>query len=91
MASYDPQIIQTFADRLYSQARTIAFVYGLVGAGAGAIGGDFAGNSTAMGVGALLGLLLGVVVGIQAGFRLKLQAQTALCQLAIEQNTRHAG
>lgn len=39
-------------------------------------------------LGALVVGLIGYVLGIQRAFALKLQAQTALCQVKIEENTR---
>ena len=37
---------------------------------------------------AVFGLGIGVAFGLEKAFLLKLQAQTALCQLQIEANTR---
>lgn len=91
---YDPSIIQAFADRLYDQARSIVITYGFAGLFFGAIAGAFAGYSIARdavaivaGICALLGLLFGVSAGRARAFVLKLQAQQALCQVQIEQNT----
>ncbi|MBN1954346.1 MAG: hypothetical protein JW900_04760 [Anaerolineae bacterium] len=41
-------------------------------------------------VGAVLFALMGFLGGRERAFRLRLQAQTALCQLKIEENTRRA-
>lgn len=90
MTQYDPQIIITFADRLYAQARgaiTTSIIIGfLLGGGAGLFFGE----------GELILALIGAVIlgaggywqGQGRAFKLKLQAQTALCQAKIEANTR---
>jgi len=93
VTKYDPAIIQTFADRLYSQARAIAVIAALLGAIIGSVGGKALGAAVdADNGGALLGTLLlgaaGFAVGQARAFSLRLQAQTALCQVQIEVNTR---
>jgi hypothetical protein len=90
---YDAAIIKTFATRLYERARAIvvimAVVGGLVGASTAGAGGAVLGHGW---LGALFGLAVGGVVGYLVGqhmaFGLKLQAQVALCQVQIEENTR---
>lgn len=95
MANYDPKVIQKFADKLYSQANTIVFLYTLIGAAVGGFGGYAAaasartGNTYALAGAVILGLI-GLVLGIQRSFMLKVQAQTALCQMRTEENTRKA-
>lgn len=90
--TYDPQVIQRFADKLYSQANTIVFVWTLlglaVGAGGGYALGDRSTNTTFAAGGAVVLGLLGFAVGSARAFLLKLQAQSALCQIKIEENTR---
>ena len=96
MKSFDPSVIQVFAEELYKRARTIVIFYGVVAGLVGGVLGVFVGQ--AAGVGAVVGgpalLVLAALVGATAGqekaFALKLQAQTALCQVAIERNTRPA-
>lgn len=88
MASYDPSIVERFAQALYDRAGTVVFahtaLYAAVAGGAGLIG-----VSTLAGlVAALIGGAIGYDVGQQKAFALKLQAQTALCQVQIERNTR---
>ncbi len=99
MIQYDSKLIYEFADRLYKQAAQVVFssaatglILGLVIGGAG----DFLTSGTrriGIGlfavVGAAVGLVLGYVSGQQKAFALRLQAQTALCQVKIEENTRH--
>lgn len=88
MVQYDPKVIHKFADHLYSKANTVIVIYTIVGALIGGIGGYVLKGSSV----ALLGLVilgaLGLYIGIGKAFSLKLQAQTALCQLKIEENTR---
>ena len=89
---YDPAVIQKFADKLYSQANTIIFVWTLlslaVGAGVGYNLGDRSTQTTYALVGAIILGLLGFAIGTARAFLLKLQAQVALCQKKIEENTR---
>jgi hypothetical protein len=95
MVPYDPRVIQKFADRLYRQANSIIAVSTLIGAIVGGVGGYLAGQGsrnssgpTFAGVGAILIGLIGLYIGVQMAFFLKLRAQMALCQMAIEANTR---
>jgi hypothetical protein len=90
---YDPGVIQEFADRLYRQANLMAVLYGVLGAVIGAFAGfvvgqptDLSGLAALMGAGLFGGL--GAAAGVARAFTLKLQAQTALCQKRIEENTR---
>jgi len=84
MASYDRNIIRTHADRLYRTANLIILLCGLMFAGGGLALGAAAGLGLA---GAAVGALLGVLIGMTLSFNLKLKAQTALCQLRVEENT----
>jgi hypothetical protein len=96
MTPYDPELIQKFADRLYQQANSAlisAVVIGiLVGGGLGAGAGFGSDDPTWAIIGAVIGAvilgLLGYWAGRERAFQLKLQAQIALCQLKIEENTR---
>jgi hypothetical protein len=102
--NYDPAVIQRFADRLYARARTIVIVYAVIGLIMGGLVGAIAvktvlaqrsarttaearegGLTFAFAAG---GLIAGVFLGRERAFSLRLQAQTALCQKQIEQNTR---
>jgi len=92
MTTYDPQIIQKFVDRLYKEATTTVVtspILGiLIGGGAGlALGGRSPNLIWAL-IGAVIVGLIGYWVGQERAFQLKLQAQTALCQIKIEENTR---
>lgn len=89
MAQYDERIIQAYADALYERAAVIVFQY-TAGVGVlGAVGAYFSvGNQTATAVGFGIGALFGYVLGRGKSFQLRLEAQTALCQVQIERNTR---
>lgn len=102
MTTYDPNVIATFAERLYAQATRIIIllsilgfiVGGIMGAALGGTMGGHSDSSTFALVGGLFGALAGTLSGYSMGqeraFMLKLQAQTALCQMQIESNTRRA-
>ncbi len=94
--NYDSKIIQEFADRLYKRANSIVAMYTLIGLFLGSVPAFFLmteseiETTTAVivaGIVALFGGLIGFSTGRERVFRMKLQAQTALCQLKIEQNT----
>lgn len=97
MTSFDPLVIQVFADALYAKAARIALSSAiaatLVGLVIGAIAAQLTGFPMPFAIGALalLGGWLGYLSGQSRAFSLKLQAQTALCQVAIERNTRSEG
>lgn len=93
MVQYDAKIIQLFAEGLYSRARSIVAVYSIFGL----VGGFAAGAAITREptgplslVIAALGLALGFFAGQQRAFALRLTAQQALCQVAIELNTRRS-
>ena len=94
MTNYDPVVIQEFAEKMYKRANSIivsATLLGiLLGVGLGAYFGRFIfGYSQLLPVvGLIFGGIIGYVIGANRSFVLKLQAQTALCQMKIEQNTR---
>ena len=90
MTSYEPKVIQKFAEKLYSQANSMAFTYGFFGAILGGVTGNFAssGSSGFTIFFAVVVCLMGVAVGVSKSFTLKLRAQEALCQMHIEWNTR---
>lgn len=97
MQAYDPGVIQAYADDLYAQAERAQIWYAFGGGTVGLIVGFGTGIGAEMPTGGflLMGLLLAAVgagVGFAAGrgqgARMRLQAQTALCQVAIEQAIR---
>jgi positive regulator of sigma E activity len=93
--AYDASVIQKFAERLYSQAASIiitsAFLGIIVGAVVGAGGAAAANAADTVGmaaiIGAVVGGLFGFLYGKERAFKLKLEAQVALCQVLIEKNT----
>ena len=100
MPSYDPRVIEQFAENLYRKAS--AFVVGSVvigaalGAAFGAIPLTSLGDSwpvpsvfgfATLLVGGVFGAVIGYVIGDTRSFGYRLQAQSALCQLQSERNT----
>jgi hypothetical protein len=98
--SYDPRVIEQFAEKLYRKASAFVVgsivIGGAVGAAFGAVPLTSLGEAwpipSAFGVatlllGALLGGVVGYVVGDTRAFGYRLQAQAALCQLQTERNT----
>ena len=97
MVTYDSKLIYAFADRLYQQAQRIVVSYTLGWGLMGALLGGSAGALLNQGQGPVVGLglvaaVLFAVVGYTQGqakaFVLRLEAQRALCLVAIEENTR---
>ncbi|NOK15757.1 hypothetical protein [Corallococcus carmarthensis] len=88
---YDPSIITKHAQALYDRASGIIFAWGVIGFIAGAV---LAKAMNAQGlivvIGGLVVALIGVMFGRGRAFSLQLQAQVAMCQVAIEANTRRA-
>ena len=91
---YNPTIIEEFAQRLYKQAASIIFNSTLFGLLTGAIllflGATVAGMTQvpvfAL-IGAIIGGFWGYIRGRERAFKLKLEAQVALCQVQIERNS----
>jgi uncharacterized membrane protein YeaQ/YmgE (transglycosylase-associated protein family) len=97
MTQYDPKIIQELADRLYKSANQVVvqltIILGIFGAVIGVVIGKYMYYSLDMPywlTGLIVAVLTGCtgyLVGKERAFALKYQAQTALCQMSIEQNT----
>ena len=85
---YDSKIIQTFADRLYSQADSVVIICVVIGILVGLGGGYGVGQVVGAIVGAVIIGALGFAIGLSIAFQLKLKAQILLCQMQIEENTR---
>ena len=92
---YKPAIIQQFAEKLYEQAGIVLVIYTLIGVVSGAATGSlfslYRTKTLYVLIGAAVGGLLGYVLGQYRAFMLRLQAQQALCQMKIEENTRRGG
>ena len=95
LPNYDPKIIQDHADELYAQAEKAplltAYAAGMIGFVVGL--GTGMGIDVGIGAGAIVGIVLGAgaatigyQVGRSQGTRMRVAAQTALCQVAIEQS-----
>lgn len=103
MVRYDAEIIEKFAAKLYAQANRIVAMYVVLFGIAGVIAGIVATKSTGgsmrdtslpvpnMILGGVVLAALGYIVGQARAFSLRLQAQTALCQVQIERNTAKPG
>jgi hypothetical protein len=100
--AYDEKVIIEFVGRLYRRAASMVLkctvaggVGGLVvallgGAWYGARSGVARDLTAAAVVVGGIGAVLGYLVGSDRAFALRLQTQTALCQVQIERHARHA-
>lgn len=91
MSSYDPSVIREYAEHLYQRAALITRAFASMGFLVGLTFNSFIDFGTIVD---LLVLILitgfGYFIGSNRGAELKLQAQIALCQVQIEENTRVA-
>jgi hypothetical protein len=91
---YDPAVIQRYAQTLYAEAWMAVVSYTLMGTFPGLLVALLARSidfGVALGMlAALVGCIVGYMFGAQRAFTLRLQAQMALCQVAIERNTRRS-
>ena len=96
---YDVALIQSLANRLYSQSRIVVVKYTVIGAVLLSLifyfAASIANNSgltptKSLGVGLLIGVVLGFMLGQRKSYQFKMEAQLALCQVQIERNTRTA-
>lgn len=94
-SNYNPALLRRFAEKLAAQARS-AIAIGVV---AGAITGGLFGFAASLIFmlshsllipGAVVGAILGIFAGRRRAQVLKLQAQMALCQIQIEENSRQS-
>jgi len=94
---YDPEIIQTAANKYYNAATTIIMLSSLFGLILGAVIGlaiihfvkSISPNEMLVFlVSCLVCFFIGYANGNDRAFRLKYEAQKALCQVQIEKNTR---
>lgn len=90
--SYDPQALTLLAKRLYRQARFLAVFHllrgGVVGMVIGAYLASWAQSNAVTLLATVVGSWIGFTTGRGRALQLRLQAQTALCQARIEENTR---
>ena len=95
--TYDSSVMQEFARRLYRKANSVVLTSIFFGILAGLIASGFIAFElkapTDMagwiaGVTAFIFALAGYSIGMQKAFKYKLEAQHALCQVAIEENTK---
>jgi predicted lipid-binding transport protein (Tim44 family) len=98
--TYDPKVIEQFAEKLYRKASSFVAGSVVIGASLGAAFGAvpltslgeawpipaYLGFATLL-LGGLLGSVIGYVIGDTRSFGYRLQAQSALCQLQSERNT----
>lgn len=98
MVEYSSDVIEQFAERLYKEADSIVWNYTAAGFMLGGVAGFLVFAPFML----LLAIIPAVVaavfcaivargMGQAAAFKLRLQAQQALCQVAIEKNTRVSG
>lgn len=94
MVTYDPDVIQDFADSLYARARGMIAVYtvaGLIVTGiVAALVAEYMGTDVPGAlpwIAALMGGVLGYRLGQAKAFEFKLKAQRALTQIQIVDNT----
>jgi hypothetical protein len=99
MPTYDPRVIEQFAENLYRKASSFVLGSIVVGAALGATFGAIPltslgdswpipsvfGFATLL-AGGILGAVIGYVIGDTRSFGYRLQAQSALCQLQTERN-----
>ena len=96
MTTYAPEVIQSSVDRLYARAALSAVVSTALGILIGLVAAPFILQSLPAVLAVrcpewIPAVVLGVIglgQGLERGVQLRLQAQTALCQLQIERNTR---
>ncbi len=96
MTRFEPEVIERFAQHMYARSGAAVVAAGVIGAMLGMVLDPFVQSSLPPFLNGhwpewaspLLFGILGVMHGLERASLLKLQAQTALCQLAIERNTR---
>jgi hypothetical protein len=90
MPTYDPNEAQELVIRLQKRAAAVMIYFPVQGAalGAGTMFFLSRGNNVLVTAGALLGGILGFNLARMRSLALKVQAQSLLCQVKIEENTR---
>ena len=90
MVTYDGARTREYADRLHRSASQTVLGYVLGGVATGASLGVVAGDLRTPVIAAVLVGIVGYLIGTGKAFKLRLEAQLALCQVQIEENTRAA-
>ncbi len=89
MITYDPKVIQECAEQLYTKAESIVRNYSILGfVIVGIVSIVQQHNLIPSLIGAIAGGFIGFNFGTEKAFQYKLQAQTALCQVEIESNSK---
>lgn len=90
--TYDPAVMQRFAEKLYRQAALLVVTWALAFGFAGAVVCKLVHWPLEAGVPLTAAwFLIGALIGNARAFALKLEAQRALCALQTEINTRPKG
>ncbi|MCB9682707.1 MAG: hypothetical protein H6733_14675 [Alphaproteobacteria bacterium] len=92
MVEFDPEVVIQHARQLYDDARKIVWSWLMMGALVGiAVGAAATGfRSAGTVVAAVVMAAMGYVMGNDRAGRMRLEAQLAMCQIRIEENTRAA-
>ena len=103
MVSYDPAVLQKHADQLYARARLSIMLHCLAGFVIGVCvqnvqtlvwywsktpGNPPASDPDTFWIGAGIGAVIFGMIGNARALKFRMLAQTSLCQMQIEQNTR---
>ena len=93
MSEYDPSVIRQHAERLYRSAKGSVAAWVFLGAIVGGVLGLWRAEETQTPkthapMFIAIAAFIGYFVGRDRAFRMRLQAQMALCQAQIEENTR---
>lgn len=95
MAEYDPKVIQDYAEGLYKQSKSVTTCYFFIGIFAAILifskiseilMGEF--DFLIIAIGVFLGSVMGLFAGRNRAFEMQLEAQQALCQVEIQENTK---
>ncbi len=88
MQNYDGAIIREYSSKLYARAAWNLFLFPFFLGGLGGIAcGVWLGRDWGFG-GLFAGVFVGYYIASQRAFQLRLLAQSAMCQVQIEENTR---